>query len=677
MLRKTIVRLIGSATLSALTTVAPLIAHGADRTRPPRRAPQRNSAATSSDFKVQRGTRRLPDLRVTAFAVQRPKYVGSKLVVDFTIVVKNTGKKPTGSHFFNAIYLDKKVVWSGKSEALEPDGSHRINGAAQISDPGQEWARKTFRLVARCDARLIAGDTSVPAWAFVKENNEQNNRRKSVELTAPSSLGLTTNRSPAGARPAQRRTGRAGRSSSRLQTKVAPARAASANESGPRRTGGFVRATLWNDREIPTAGNSPLQLLELDKRVKQYIRNQGVPGMTIAITKDERLVYSRAFGYANLAEQIQMTPNHRSRIGSVSKILTTLAIMRLTELRDDFSLDTHVYGFDQALSNPLPSSGPFGGGTGLGAWADEFLAADGVLDDPEFFWAIMKGTPDPEQASAFARMTIRHLLTHTSGFQKTVPGTGQKRPMRDGHLVFLGREQLAYEPGTGTMYQNHNMGACGLLIRELSGMTYEGFCRKYILNKAGLPHVVINGTHVGWRDAAAHREVNGRYVVEEVKPHGLDFEVTGFSAGSWSATANDLVKLMCATDRSPNRIDVLHRSTLAEMESIPFPDARKSSGNGNQKPRAHGWGKGGNGVLAHSGSLPNRYTAYVAKYPPREKSRAAGLAGRSTGRPNASGRTGVNIAIAVNCEADKLNDLAKALEEMLSDAHIPIELDLF
>ena len=662
MLRKPLRCLIGSATLSALLAVSPLIGHGADRTKPPRVGPRRNVPAARSDFKVQTGTPKLPDLRVTAFAVQQPKYVGSKLIVNFTMVVKNTGDKPTGSHFFNVIRLGGKAGWSGRSEALDPEGSHRINDAVEISDPGRQWAGKTFRLVARCDARLVAGDTSVPAWALVKESNEQNNRRKSVELTAPTSPGLTTKQAATGARPAPRRTGRTRPAPSQLGTNPTPTRATTINESGPRRT-----VEIWVNREIPVNGEAPWGLLTglLDERIKQFVRNQNVPGMTVAITKDERLVYSRAFGYANLDEQIEMTTNHRSRIGSVSKILTTLAIMRLTELQDDFSLDTHVYGFDEVLTSPIPPGEVAFGENNVNpsGWAKDFLAADGVLDDPEYFWAIKTGTPDLDLASGYARLTVRHLLTHTSGFIKPeVPDdaiAGKKWPMREGHLELLRRGLIANEPGTVTHYENHNMGLCGLLIRELSGMTYEEFCRKYILARAGIPHCVIHGTQISWRDSAAHTLKNGRYVTKKVQPYNLDFEISGFAAGHWSATANDMVKLMCATDQSPNRIDVLHRGTLAEMESIPFPNTT-----GSKKPRAHGWGKGSNGVLAHNGILPNEYSAYIAKYPPRDGS-------------GATGHTGVNIAIAVNCEAGKLSGLAKDLEAMLSELPVPNDLDLF
>lgn len=589
----------------------------------------------------------LPDLRVTAFAVVQPKYVGTNLVVSFTMVVQNVGNKTTGTHFFNAIYLGDKVVWSGKSDALVPDASHRINGDVSISDPGKSYAGKSFTLVAKADARLIAGDTSVPLWAFVKESNEQNNTFQSVTLTAPKSFGLS---SRAATPPTLTRV--AAPAPTRAQGNPTPTRAL---PTAPTRAVQYRPETLWTNREIPTAGNSPLQLLSLDQIVKDFMKKDGVTGMTVAISKDERLVYSRAFGYANLEKQIEMTHTHRARIGSVSKIITTLAILKLTELKNDFSLDRPVYGYDKTLKTPFNPPNPLG------------LAANGILTDPAYLQAICTGTPNINQARDYASMRVQHLLTHSSGLYKlNAPEKGL--PIREAHLEVLRLNKLAYEPGTGTEYQNHSMGTAGLIIETVSGMGYEKFCRKWILDKAGLPDVVPHGVNKGSRDAAQHILKNGSFVtVEEVGRSAAD-EVGGTPAGGWSATANDLVKLMCATDRSNNRLDVLHRETLAAMESIPFPSAQRSDVKigkevvGDESPRAHGWGKSVEGKLAHGGDIGGG-SAYIAKFPDSY---------------DGANTSGITVALVFTCSTDSSriwlsNNLAKAV----SKAYLPTSLDLF
>lgn len=609
-----------------------------------------------------------PDLRVTAFAVAQPKYVGTNLIVAFTMVVQNVGNTSTGTHFFNAIYRGGKVVWSGKSDVLLPGGHHRINGSVSLSDPAQQLAGQSFQLMGKADARLIAGDTSVPPWAFVNESNEGNNTFQSVLLTAPQPLGLTSGGTvpaartvaPLASRASSPKTAAASSKRAVAKSPVAiervPARAASRAGAAPTRAAEYRPETLWKNREIPTAGNAPLQLLALDELVKDFMRKDGVTGMTVAISRNERLVYSRAFGYANLDKQIEMKHTHRAGIGSVSKIITTLAIMKLTELKDDFSVDRPVYGFDKSLPTPFDPPNPLG------------LASNGILTDPAYLQAICEGTPNINEARNYAKMQVRHLLSHSSGLYKAKAPTAGLA-IREAHLGVLRLNKLAYQPGTGTEYQNHSMGTSGLLVETLSGMGFEAFCRKWILDKVDLPHVVPLGVHKGSRDAAQHKLQDGRYVTVEIKSRRVEDEAGGTSAGGWTATANDLVKLMCATDRSSTRPDVLHRETLATMESIPFPNANRTDvmiGDkivGDQSPKAHGWGKSAEGKLAHGGDLGGLSSAYMAKFP-------VSYEGANT--------AGITVAMVFNCETDNSRIwLSNALAKAVGKAYLPVSLDLF
>lgn len=77
-----------------------------------------------------------------------------------------------------------------------------------------------------------------------------------------------------------------------------------------------------------------------------------IPGMTVAVTKGGRLVFNKAYGYSNFEKKTPMQTYHRTKIGSVTKIITTLGVMKLTEEYPDFNVDKKLYGTQGVLSHP-------------------------------------------------------------------------------------------------------------------------------------------------------------------------------------------------------------------------------------------------------------------------------------------------------------------------------------
>jgi len=67
-----------------------------------------------------------------------------------------------------------------------------------------------------------------------------------------------------------------------------------------------------------------------DKQAKEWLA-RGIPGLAIAVAIDGKLVYSEAFGYADLEERVPAWPTTKFRIGSISKPLTAIALMQLVE----------------------------------------------------------------------------------------------------------------------------------------------------------------------------------------------------------------------------------------------------------------------------------------------------------------------------------------------------------
>ncbi|MFZ5896505.1 MAG: serine hydrolase [Myxococcota bacterium] len=112
-----------------------------------------------------------------------------------------------------------------------------------------------------------------------------------------------------------------------------------------------VTATIWSG-SVPGTG---IGLGNFVNSVNDLVRNTMVAnnhvGVTVAATKDGRLIYSGAFGYSNWQAKTLMQSSTRAQIGSSTKVETALAMMKLVHDRADVGLGSHVYGSDGILKD--------------------------------------------------------------------------------------------------------------------------------------------------------------------------------------------------------------------------------------------------------------------------------------------------------------------------------------
>src|SRR5688500_6613251 len=83
--------------------------------------------------------------------------------------------------------------------------------------------------------------------------------------------------------------------------------------------------------EIPISGAAVSGLERFEKRVGDMMRAYGIPGGAVALVRDGKLIYVRGFGYADLENKTPVQPDALFRIASVSKPITSAAIMKLVE----------------------------------------------------------------------------------------------------------------------------------------------------------------------------------------------------------------------------------------------------------------------------------------------------------------------------------------------------------
>jgi CubicO group peptidase (beta-lactamase class C family) len=329
----------------------------------------------------------------------------------------------------------------------------------------------------------------------------------------------------------------------------------------PLQVSGFTRggrdyyAGVWENRAF-----TGRELTDIETTVSNFMTRFSVPGVSLAIAKDGRLVYARGFGQANTSTGEAVTTRHLFRIASVSKPITSVAIMRLAEL-GRLRLTDRVFGSGGLL------------GTSYGTL--------------------------PYQAN-LDRITVQQLLEHTGGGW---PNDGSdpmftNQGMSADALIswVVTNRRLDTVPGTAYAYSNFGYCVLGRIIERVTGEPYEQWVRREVLGRCGVQGMAIAG------NTAAERRANEvtYYGQGSENPYGMN--VSRMDAhGGWIANPIDLVRFAVRVDGFATKPDIL---TNASVQSMTTASARNAG-------YAKGWAVNSVGNWWHAGSLPGTETILV------------------------------------------------------------------
>ena len=182
----------------------------------------------------------------------------------------------------------------------------------------------------------------------------------------------------------------------------------------------------------------------IEKMYKDFALANHFPGYAYGIVVDGELLYKGAEGYANLEEKIPATTSSMFRVASMSKSFTSLAVLHL---RDAGKLK---------------------------------------LDDPvEMYIPALKGQGLTTDAPA---ITIRHLMSHSAGFPEDNPWGDRQLADSEKDLTDLISGKLSFSNVAGTEYEYSNLGFAmlGYIIHKASGLSYDVYIQKNILNPLGM-----------------------------------------------------------------------------------------------------------------------------------------------------------------------------------------------
>jgi CubicO group peptidase (beta-lactamase class C family) len=199
----------------------------------------------------------------------------------------------------------------------------------------------------------------------------------------------------------------------------------------------------------------PLTPASLDHHLARRCRSAGLPSLSVGIVRQQELVYARSFGLANRRTVRVATANTLYRIGSITKVFTTMLLAMLR--------DRGTVRLDDPVADYLPSE--------------------------------VKLPGDPRGAPA---ITLRHLATHSSGLPSLPPNLVPKGEDPYGgysvQVLYAGLSQirLDFPTGAGERYSNLGVGLLGHALERAAGMPYEELLKRSIFEPLGMSASTIS-----------------------------------------------------------------------------------------------------------------------------------------------------------------------------------------
>lgn len=309
---------------------------------------------------------------------------------------------------------------------------------------------------------------------------------------------------------------------------------------------------------------------EVDKYVRLEMAQQHIPGLSLCVIRDGRVIKAQSYGLANVELNVPATLETEFSIASMTKSVTAIAVMLLVQ--------------------------------------------DGKLGLDDRISKYFSGLPDNWQA-----ITIRHLLTHTSGIKDHFHDFPFPTVKLDRKLEYTDEEFLKahfdaglnFKPGAQWAYSGSGFTLLGMIIQKVTGKPYADFLRERIFAPLGMTrtHVIsVNG--IIPNRAAGYRWVDG--ALRNGNYTGQTF--SGGADVSLLTTASDLARWDVALSSK----GLWQETSVKEM----WTPATLADGREVAKFPAGSYGLGwalnlynGHHVILHGGSFITGFSSVILNFP--------------------------------------------------------------
>jgi CubicO group peptidase (beta-lactamase class C family) len=294
---------------------------------------------------------------------------------------------------------------------------------------------------------------------------------------------------------------------------------------------------------------------KVDEYIRAEMQAQQIPGLALAVIKDGKTVIARGYGLANVEHQVPVKPETIFQSGSTGKQFTATAVMMLVE-EGKLSLDDKI---------------------------------------TKYF---------PDGPEAWQKITVRHMLTHTSGMTDYPQDFDLRRDYAEDELYQRIKPiPLAFQPGEKWSYSNLAYVMLGILIHKVSGKFYGDFLQERIFKPLEMTTArIISESDIVPNRAAGYRVANGQLKNQDWVSPSLNTTADG----ALYLTIYDMAKW----DAALYTEKLLKKSSLEQMwTAVKLND-------GKTHPYGFGWALGqvrGHRVIEHGGAWQG-FKAQISRY---------------------------------------------------------------
>jgi CubicO group peptidase (beta-lactamase class C family) len=224
------------------------------------------------------------------------------------------------------------------------------------------------------------------------------------------------------------------------------------------------RSPLQKEEVQISQARNPMSVESLEAFIQEKAETNNVPGLSVAVAKENRVVWERGFGFADLAASTPATPSTSYLWFSMTKIVTATAVMQLAE----------------------------GGKLDLDAPVTNYFPDFSIVSQP-------------------VQVSIRHLLSHSSGLANPLPirwvrPAGTPAPDRRAFVkgLLARHRKLKFTPGERASYSNLGYLVLGEVVSETAGASYEEYIRHEILAPLDM-----NRTGFAYKQPDGHQAATG------------------------------------------------------------------------------------------------------------------------------------------------------------------------
>jgi len=321
-------------------------------------------------------------------------------------------------------------------------------------------------------------------------------------------------------------------------------------------------------------GMSTERLQRIEQMIDRRIAKGDMAGAVAIVARKGKVVYLTSRGVMDLETKQPVTPATMFRVASMTKPVTSVALMMMVEegkVRLNDPVSRYIPEFKNlkvAVADPIVAAE-------RGAVPAPAAAAGGRGG---------RGGPPPKFTTVVAEreVTIKDLLTHVSGLasgtlsNSTVQAVARKEGEKlADYIPRLGSTALEFQPGTRWAYSaqaGHD--TLGRIVEIASGMPLNEFFQKRIFDPLGMKDITFWPSDAQWPRVASVYNLGANGLTKNNNPNGMSSKVYFMGSGGLISTAEDYIPfgIMLANGGELNGKRILSRKTVEMLRSAHIPD---------------------------------------------------------------------------------------------------------